>query len=181
MRKGMMVGSGKRGYHNVIGKDPAVHSQSAKGIKQPQKCYTQMSHLEIDLISRGNNFKNIISNAPLSQLYTFRVVLDKKIRLAKQEEEYNKNQIQSNLFSSSDLAKIKRNTNYNNHTENYLFIAKKIGSPLEKDFEKMNQLLNKQGHLTGDQSQEEYKLYQKLMEELKTNYSGIYPKIYERL
>lgn len=37
MRKGMMVGTGKRGYHNVIGKDPAVHSQSAKGIKQPQK------------------------------------------------------------------------------------------------------------------------------------------------
>jgi hypothetical protein len=37
MRKGMMKGSGKRGYHNIIGKDPMVHSQSAKGIKQPQK------------------------------------------------------------------------------------------------------------------------------------------------
>jgi len=37
MRKGMMKGSGKKGYHNVIGKDPMVHSQSAKGIKQPQK------------------------------------------------------------------------------------------------------------------------------------------------
>lgn len=36
-RKGMMVGSGKKGYHNIIGKDPAVHSQSAKGIKQPQR------------------------------------------------------------------------------------------------------------------------------------------------
>jgi hypothetical protein len=35
-RKGMMVGSGKRGYHNIIGKDPHVHSQSAKGMKQPQ-------------------------------------------------------------------------------------------------------------------------------------------------
>jgi len=37
MRKGMMVGKGKKGYHNVIGKDPIVHSMSAKGIKQPQR------------------------------------------------------------------------------------------------------------------------------------------------
>jgi len=36
-RKGMMVGKGKKGYHNVTGKDPMVHSQSAKGIKQPQR------------------------------------------------------------------------------------------------------------------------------------------------
>lgn len=35
MRKGMMLGRGK-GYKNVIGKDPHIHSQSAKGIKQPQ-------------------------------------------------------------------------------------------------------------------------------------------------
>lgn len=32
----MMVGRGS-GYKNVVGRDPAVHSQSAKGIKQPQK------------------------------------------------------------------------------------------------------------------------------------------------
>jgi len=35
-RKGMMKGKG-RGYKNVIGKDPYVHSQSARGIKQPQR------------------------------------------------------------------------------------------------------------------------------------------------
>jgi hypothetical protein len=35
-RKGMMVGSGKRGYHNIIGRDPSVHAQSARGMKQPQ-------------------------------------------------------------------------------------------------------------------------------------------------
>ena len=34
-RKGMMKGRG-RGYKNVVGKDPLVHSQSAKGMKQPQ-------------------------------------------------------------------------------------------------------------------------------------------------
>jgi len=33
----MMVGKGKKGYHNVMGKDPYVHSQSARGIKQPQR------------------------------------------------------------------------------------------------------------------------------------------------
>jgi hypothetical protein len=36
MRKGMMLGRGK-GYKNVVGKDPIVHRQSAKGIKQPQR------------------------------------------------------------------------------------------------------------------------------------------------
>jgi len=35
-RKGLMKGKGK-GYKNVIGKDPYVHSQSARGIKQPQR------------------------------------------------------------------------------------------------------------------------------------------------
>jgi len=37
VRKGMMVGSGKRGYQNIIGRDPAVHSQSARGMKQTQQ------------------------------------------------------------------------------------------------------------------------------------------------
>jgi len=36
MRKGMMKGKG-RGYKNVVGKDPVVHSQSARGMKQPQR------------------------------------------------------------------------------------------------------------------------------------------------
>lgn len=36
VRKGMMIGKGS-GYKNVIGKDPKVHSQSAQGIKQPQR------------------------------------------------------------------------------------------------------------------------------------------------
>jgi hypothetical protein len=36
VRKGMGKGKGK-GYKNIIGKDPRVHSDSAKGRKQPQK------------------------------------------------------------------------------------------------------------------------------------------------
>ena len=39
MRKGMMKGKGK-GYKNVIGKDPIIHSMSSKGIKQPQRITT---------------------------------------------------------------------------------------------------------------------------------------------
>jgi hypothetical protein len=36
VRKGMGKGKG-RGYKNLMGKDPRVHSDSAKGRKQPQK------------------------------------------------------------------------------------------------------------------------------------------------
>ena len=36
MRKGMATGQGS-GYKNVIGVDPKVHSESAQGIKQPQR------------------------------------------------------------------------------------------------------------------------------------------------
>jgi len=35
-RKGMGKGKGK-GYKNIMGKDPLVHSQSARGMKQPQR------------------------------------------------------------------------------------------------------------------------------------------------
>jgi len=38
MAKRIGLGKGKgKGYRNIVGKDPHVHSQSAKGIKQPQK------------------------------------------------------------------------------------------------------------------------------------------------
>jgi len=38
MAKRIGLGKGKgKGYRNIVGKDPHVHSQSAKGIKQPQR------------------------------------------------------------------------------------------------------------------------------------------------
>ena len=49
-RKGMMVGKGKKGYHNVVPKDKIVHSQSARGMKQPQRVPV--------------NVKNFIQNNP---------------------------------------------------------------------------------------------------------------------
>jgi len=36
VRRGLGKGRGK-GYKNIMGKDPVVHSQSAKGMKQPQR------------------------------------------------------------------------------------------------------------------------------------------------
>jgi len=80
MRKGMMVGSGKKGYHNVVGRDPAVHSQSAKGIKQPQ---------QVNIMGRTEGFFNIIHNSPLSQLNKFKKNLDVEIKLAEEEQKYN--------------------------------------------------------------------------------------------
>jgi apolipoprotein D and lipocalin family protein len=38
MRRGLGVGKGS-GYHNIIPRDPMVHSQSAKGVKQPQSFF----------------------------------------------------------------------------------------------------------------------------------------------
>jgi len=52
-RKGMMVGKGKKGYHNVVPKDKVVHSQSARGIKQPQRISPKISNLD-RLASRPN-------------------------------------------------------------------------------------------------------------------------------
>jgi len=59
MRKGMMVGKGKKGYHNVIGKDPIVHSMSAKGIKQPQRTphYLTDSYKEQLILSLNKKLK----------------------------------------------------------------------------------------------------------------------------
>lgn len=36
-RKGMMVGYGKKGYHNLLCNDPKIHSDASKGVKQPQR------------------------------------------------------------------------------------------------------------------------------------------------
>ena len=48
-----MVGKGKKGYHNVVPKDKVVHSQSARGIKQPQRISPKISNLD-RLASRPN-------------------------------------------------------------------------------------------------------------------------------
>ena len=58
-RKGMMVGKGKKGYHNVVPKDKVVHSQSARGIKQPQRI---REDLLIDRFAEENKTNKLTSS-----------------------------------------------------------------------------------------------------------------------
>lgn len=51
-RRGMGKGKGK-GYKNIIGKDPSVHAQSAKGIKQPQRINNRVSNPNQALVEKN--------------------------------------------------------------------------------------------------------------------------------
>ena len=64
-RKGMGQGKGK-GYKNIIGKDPMVHSQSAKGVKQPQNINLSFMELKkkgINLSSKGDADNDRVQNS----------------------------------------------------------------------------------------------------------------------
>jgi len=52
-RKGLGKGRGK-GYKNIMSRDPIVHSQSRKGIKQPQKINLLTGREHIQAIARGH-------------------------------------------------------------------------------------------------------------------------------
>lgn len=56
-RKGLGRGTGK-GYKNIVGKDPRVHSDSARGMKQPQRNVEKASHL-IRTIQKENEIKDL--------------------------------------------------------------------------------------------------------------------------
>jgi hypothetical protein len=56
MRKGMGKGQGK-GYKNLTGRDPRVHSMSAKGMKQPQSIQMQKLR-KADDIFRGKYYES---------------------------------------------------------------------------------------------------------------------------
>jgi len=60
-RKGMMVGKGKKGYHNVVPKDKVVHSQSAKGIKQPQRINISRNRLRGKYQINVENFGQVLT------------------------------------------------------------------------------------------------------------------------
>ena len=61
-RKGMGNGTGK-GYKNIMGSDPRVHSQSSKGIKQPQQVHTFVSDRHLSGADRPNFQKgDIVKN-----------------------------------------------------------------------------------------------------------------------
>jgi len=62
-RKGMMIGKGS-GYKNVVGRDPAVHSQSAQGIKQPQHVNIIPSISKKEWNETPKDYKSIIKGTP---------------------------------------------------------------------------------------------------------------------
>ena len=68
-RKGLGTGTGK-GYKNMMGKDPMIHSQSAKGMKQPQKIPKICTRCQLD--NPNTKLKDIIcpenSNFPKIQI-----------------------------------------------------------------------------------------------------------------
>lgn len=90
----MGFGQGK-GYRNIIGRDPSVHSQSAQGIKQPQKSpilnffhiktkkeklYDELEKPTVDFIEK--NFGEIVSYKELDSQEegeVYRIVTQKRI------------------------------------------------------------------------------------------------------
>jgi len=81
-------------------------------------------------------------------------------------------------FLKSEIRKIKENTHWNAHGENYEFIAKKIKSPLAKQFAKINAQHKKEESLNHDLYEKRYKNYQKLMKELKKKNPKQFGEIY---
>jgi len=84
-------------------------------------------------------------------------------------------------FTKEDISRIKRNTNNNNHGQNYEFIAHKIKSKTESQFKKINKKTEQLDHLPYGLSQKRYKLYEELMEELKRKSQNEYDAIYNIL
>ena len=68
MRKGMMVGSGKSGYYNITGRDPMVHSLSARGIKQPQNI-TLWNRSQRSLPKNPTQNKESLTNLQIGQVF----------------------------------------------------------------------------------------------------------------
>ena len=85
------------------------------------------------------------------------------------------------IFSPNDLAKIKRNTENNFSTENYIFIAKKINSPLLSEFESILITQDEVGYLPTEISKRRYELYKELMKQVKDYLPDMYEKINSRL
>lgn len=69
-------------------------------------------------------------------------------------------------FTEADIKKIAKNTDRNYHGENYEFIAKKIHSPLLKEFKQINTEHKKMGYLDWELSDKRYKLGLELRKEL---------------
>ena len=87
----------------------------------------------------------------------------------------------ANEFLKSEIRKIKRNTERNYHSENKMFIAKKINSPLLKEFESIRKAHMKMGYMDDKLWKKSYSTYQKLMVELKIKNPKQYQEVYGSL
>lgn len=97
-RKGMMVGSGRKGYYNVIGKDPMVHSLSAKGIKQPQRMLPIGTRVKAKFTgARGR----VISKQPFAVDYKYKS--DRYVRFTDQKYWVKGGKANGNFAWSKDL------------------------------------------------------------------------------
>lgn len=80
-------------------------------------------------------------------------------------------------FLKSEIRAIQKRTNWNYHLENKLYIAKKLKSPLVKEFQAISKEHKKLGYLDDKLSDRSYKGYLKLMDELQKKNPKQYQKI----
>ena len=81
-------------------------------------------------------------------------------------------------FLKSEIRKIARMTDQNYHSETKMFIAKKINSPLVKEFKQINKKHMEMGYMDDKLSKRSYSAYQKLMAELKKKNPAQYQDVY---
>ena len=74
-------------------------------------------------------------------------------------------------FTKREISLIQNRTWINAHGENMEYIAKRINSPLEKDFKKINNLQKNKGFLTHDLFMKRHRIFMKLKSELKKKLS----------
>lgn len=107
----------------------------------------------------------------------------KLVSKEKHEKNYRKTKSKKmNMFSEKEIKIIAENTDKNFHTENWVFIAEKIGEEnLKKNILENSKKLE-EGNTTADLANQRYKNYKSLMSRLKKKVSlKEYKEIYSRL
>ncbi len=84
-------------------------------------------------------------------------------------------------FSDKDINFIKANTENNNHSVNFEFIAKKIDSKLYPEFKEIRVRRDRIGYLDGSDMDKQYHLFEKLLKELKLKSPIEYKMVNENL
>jgi hypothetical protein len=81
-------------------------------------------------------------------------------------------------FLKEEIRRMKSNTWRNAHSENLLFLAKKIESPLHKKFKEIDAKHKQEGSLNYNLWNKRYALSQKLFKELKKKSPKHYGEVY---